>query len=374
MSENFKAKNAGVAEIAIVENVFGDADETTAAILKNAAQDEHPRVFVVADANVVQRTDGLGSRIGRYFKANALELAAPPFIAPGGEKTKNDGFQSALALANAMTAAHPGAHDAVIALGGGATLDLAGFAAATQRCRLPLVRIPTTAIAMVDGAFANTARIDAAGVKDALATPSHACAAIVDPSFLATVIPGVWKGGISELVRHAAVRDAALMRELAGAAAELREHGAAALRDLVCGAVRSRAAKGGSDFAEWCALRLQEISSFKVPHGYAVAIAIALETTYACARGLVKEADKALICQTLADCGALDGLTHNHHILADAQAISAGFAAWRERTGSFARTLPAGIGKAKVEDEPDAEMFQNATAELFAAADAAAAK
>lgn len=366
-SAEMKWEEKGVTSVALVDGVFSEADTVTAAALKAAAGSEKPRVLIVADANVVQRTEGLGSRIGRYVKANDISLVSPPIVLPAGEKLKCDNLQSITKICETALRANIGTNDIMIALGGGSLFDTAGFAAAQIRGGVKLVRVPTTTAAMVDGAFATTAAVNFGGTKNALCVPSHPVATIIDPDFTKTVLDGVWRGGFSDIVRHAAVRDATLLKRLSSAAPALRERDNDMMRDLIRLAVPSRISRGGSDFSLWCAHRLEAMSGYKLPHGYAVAIAICIDCAYAVERGMLKESEQEMICRTLADCGALDGLAHSQHLLAQADGVIKGLDEWRLSTGSEARTLPVGAGKGKPEAEPSRESYGKVISEFLAA-------
>ena len=163
-----KWEDKGTMHVAIVDGAFSETDSETAAALKTATGDDAPRILLVADSNVVQRTEGLGSRIGRYLQANGIALAAPPVVLNGGEKLKCDNLQSVNRIFEAALGADLGAKDAIVALGGGTLLDVAGFAAAHIRGGVGLVRVPTTAAAMVESSFATTAAVNFNGAKDAL--------------------------------------------------------------------------------------------------------------------------------------------------------------------------------------------------------------
>lgn len=366
-SAEMKWEEKGVMNVSIVDGVFSEADTATATILKTTTESEKPRVLLVADANVVQRTEGLGSRIGRYLQANGISLASPPIVLQAGEKLKCDNLQSVMKICDTAVRADVGARDVMIALGGGSLLDTAGFAASHIRGGLKLVRIPTTTAAMVDSAFAPTAAVNFNSVKDALRVSSHPVAAIIDIDFTKTVLDGVWRGGFSELVRHAAVRDATLLKRLSAMAQAVHERDNDVMRELIRLAVASRISRGDSDFSLWCASRLESMSGYKLPHGYAVAIAICIDCAYAVECGMLKESEQELICRTLADCGALDGLAHSQHLLSQADSVLKGLDDWRVFTGSETRTLPVGAGKGKAETSPDRDSYRKVINEFFSA-------
>ena len=358
-------KREGTYPVKIVNDVFAEDHAELAKVLCEVTGSEHPRVLLVADANVVQRTDGLGTRIGRYLQAHGLELAGAPVVLGGGEKVKADNLQSVMTIVAAALEAKVGVRDAIVALGGGSVLDVAGYAAAQIRGGLKLVRLPTTVAAMVDAAFADNAALDHEGVKDALRVPSVPAAVVVDPRFALTVLDGVWRGGVGEMVRQAAVGDASLLKALVKSAEALKSRDAEAMFSLITAAVESRVKKGTTGFALWSAGRLEAMSGYKLPHGYAVPMSICIDCAYAVEKGILKEDDQEAICRILAACGALDGLAHSRHLLTQADSILRGLDAWRLTTGSESIVLPSGMGKCKLEESPDRESFRKVMKEFL---------
>lgn len=343
--------------IRISEKLFDVENLTVAETLREVTGSEKPRVMLVADANVVQRTEGLGTRIGRYVQTHGIELAGAPVVMGGGEKIKTDNLQSVQRIVAAALEAGVGAADVMMVLGGGTLLDVAGFAAAQIRGGIRLVRVPTTVAAMADGALSETAAVNGADAKDALRLTCRPAAVLVDPTFARTVLDGVWRGGLGELVRQAAVLDAPLMKKLAKNAEALRGRDAALLAEMVRDCLSTRAKKGPTDFALWSASRLETMSGYKLPHGYAVPLAVCLDCGYAVEKGLMAEADQELVCKTLADCGALDGLAHSQHLLAQPDGILRGLEDWRLATGSTQVLMPTGVGKSTVAEDFDREAF-----------------
>lgn len=350
-----------------IDGMFDEENEAFSDILRSLSGSDSPTVFLVADQNVVQKTQSIGTRIGRYFQKYAVRMAAAPVILSGGEKNKADGFQSVTTLISSMVDSKIGANDVVIALGGGALMDIAGYVASQVRGGVKLVRVPTTPAAMVDGAFSEMAAVDYQSVKDAVRVPCVPDCVVIDAGFAATVLDGVWRGGLGEIVRHAAVRDSALMRKFAKCVARLKDRDMEAYREILAAAVESRVKKGASPFALWSANRLESMSGYKLPHGYAVPIGVCIDCAYAVEKKYMKESDQELICRALADCGALDGLVHSHHLLSQADNILYGLDAWRLSTGSEALVLPAGVGKETVDGSPDRELFRKVIKEFLSA-------
>jgi len=361
-------KNCLSCRVEFVDDVFGESKKLAEVLADIGGEAGQPKVLIVADANVVQRTEGLGARIGKYVQTHGLRLAGNPVVLSGGEKIKADNLQSALKVMSAALDAKLGRNDCILALGGGSLLDVAGYAAAQVRGGVRLVRMPTTPAAMIDAAFAEYAAVDSASVKDALRVPSAAAAVVVDTTFAKTVLDGVWRGGIGEAVRLAAVTDGPFVKKLVKWADAYRRRDMATLGEIVRAADAVRTKKGSTSFAEWIAMRLESVSGYKLPHGYAVSIGICADTGYAAARGLLTAKDRDMICGVLEKCGALDGLAHSRHILSQPDNVLFGLDAWRLSSDGSGIVLPAGLGKQTVDAEPDRETYAKVLKELSAVA------
>ena len=351
--------------VEVVEDVFGESS-VLADTLKKVTGSGTPKVLIVADMNVVQRTAGLGSKIGRYVQAHGIVLAGSPVVMAGGEKVKADNLQSALTVVSAILSAKLGRNDVVLAIGGGTILDVAGYAAAQVRGGVRIVRLPTTPAAMMDAAYAEFAAVDSATVKDALQVPSAPAAVVIDPSFAYTVLDGVWRGGIGEAVRLAVALDAPLVKKLVKLAPDYAARKPGALEDVVSAVRAVRAKKGATVFAQWAALRLEAMSGYKLPHGYAVAIGICIDLGYAVAKGALKAADRETALGILRTCGALDGLVHSSHLLGQCDSLLLGLDAWALSAAVPAIVVPAGFGKAKPEESPDRELLRTVFKDLVA--------
>ena len=262
--------------VEFTEDAFGESAVLADTLRKVTGSDE-PKVLIVADMNVVQRMEGLGSKIGRYVQEHKIRLAGSPVVIAGGEKVKADNLQSALKIVSEMLSAKIGRNDAVLAIGGGTLLDVAGYAAAQVRGGVKIVRMPTTPAAMMGAAYADYAAVDSATVKDALRVPSVPAAVVIDTSFAASVLDGVWRGGIGESVRLAVAADAALLKKVEAVAEDYRGRDMSALATIVREVQAVRAKKGGTQLGQWAALRLESMSGYKLPHGYAVPIGLCID-------------------------------------------------------------------------------------------------
>ncbi len=358
----WKDKSSCVVRFA--SDIFAEENTMLIEILKTVTGSEKPRILLVADTNVVQHTEGLGTRIGKYVQTHGITLAASPVVMTGSEKIKGDNFQSVQRILMAALEAKIGVNDVMLVIGGGSLMDVAGFAAAQVRGGMKTVRIPTTLAAMMDGAFSTAAALNVPNIKDAIRLPYRPSAILIDPTFAQTLLDGVWRGGLGEAVRQATLTDASLMKKIAKKAADLRVRDLDATTEIVRAVVESRVKKGTTGFALWSAARLESMSGYKLPHGYSVPMGVCIDSAYAVVRGYLSADDRDFICGALSACGALEGLIHSRHLLQRQSDILYGLDSWRLATGTEELILPAGVGKSVVEESPDRLLFEKVLKEL----------
>ncbi|MBP5285139.1 MAG: iron-containing alcohol dehydrogenase [Kiritimatiellae bacterium] len=354
------AKKQNDYPVLTTSDLFGKGSDAFLEML-DRIDGRNSKLALIADANVVQYTPDLGTKIGIFLQEKGLKLASAPIVIPGGEKCKNDNGNAERKVVSSLISEKIGRNDIAIAIGGGAVLDVAGYACAQVRGGVRIVRIPTTISGMVDGAFADEAAIDGLGIKDSMHLASIPAAVIIDTLFVRTVLDGVWRGGSGELVRLAAARDATLFKQIEAAAGKIRSHDRDTMIEIVICATQTRVKKGGTKIGKWCSTRLEAMSGFKMPYGYSTAIALGIECLYSVAKGYMKAEDSDRTISLLAQLGALEGLSHSRNLLeTGGEAILRGLDAWVLREGNAVRELPAGVGKLCVEENPDLETYRKA--------------
>ena len=192
-------------------------------LLGSGALDALPRVWrpawhaaaLVADRNVMRL---YGARALRILRRCTPHVLSCPF--PAGETHKTRALKAA--IEDRLLAAGLGRDTCLVALGGGVTLDLAGFVAATYLRGIPHVLVPTTLLAQVDAAFGGKTGINAPAGKNLVGAFHFPEAVLVDPQLLRTLPEAEWLGGLAEVVKHAVVGDPALFRLLERRAERLR--------------------------------------------------------------------------------------------------------------------------------------------------------
>jgi len=132
---------------------------------------------------------------------------------PAGEASKS--MAHAEELCREMIRAGHDRKSFVIALGGGVVGDLAGFVAAIFYRGLPFLQIPTTIVAQVDSSVGGKTGVNVTEGKNLLGAFHQPRLVVVDPETLRTLPDREFREGFAEAIKHAAIRDAAMLGDLA---------------------------------------------------------------------------------------------------------------------------------------------------------------
>ena len=130
-----------------------------------------------------------------------------------GEASKSMGH--AESLCREMIRAGHDRKSLVVALGGGVVGDLAGFVASIFYRGIPFVQIPTTIVAQVDSSVGGKTGVNVGEGKNLLGAFHQPRLVIVDPETLRTLPGREFCEGFAEAIKHAAIRDAAMLDDLA---------------------------------------------------------------------------------------------------------------------------------------------------------------
>lgn len=132
---------------------------------------------------------------------------------PAGEASKS--LTHVETLCREMIRAGHDRKSMVVALGGGVVGDLAGFVAAIFLRGVPFVQIPTTIVSQVDSSVGGKTGVNVAEGKNLLGSFHQPRLVIVDTATLRTLPDREFREGFAEAIKHAAIRDAAMLDELA---------------------------------------------------------------------------------------------------------------------------------------------------------------
>jgi len=282
---------------------FSTKNNTLAEILQPKLEGRRTKTLVFVDEGIMDGNPNLIDQINSYFRSREerLNLVCPPQFIKGGEPAKNDWglVESIWSLLNKYGMCR---HSYVIIIGGGASLDLVGFAASTAHRGVRLIRFPTTTLSQGDGGVGVKNGVNFFGKKNWVGTFSVPDAVVNDFTFLHSLPKNQKRAGYVEAIKVALIRDRSFFEFIEENADSLAKFDKKVLEQVI----RKSAAlhldhiassgdpfeKGSArplDFGHWVAHKLEQISSFKIGHGDAVAIGLSVDLTYAAHVGLVKQ-------------------------------------------------------------------------------------
>ena len=331
------------------------------------------KVLVVLDDGLTKHYPDLTADITAYFMSRAgLELVAAPLLVPGGEATKN-APENVTLVQEAVHRYGIDRHSYIVAVGGGALLDLAGYAAATAHRGVRLVRVPTTVLSQNDSAVGVKNGVNAFGKKNFLGTFAPPHSVFNDLNFLNTLEQRDWVGGLSEAAKVALLKDAAFFGFLEQNAPKLKDRDEEAMAYAVrrCAELHlEHIATAGDpfefgssrplDFGHWSAHKLEALTNYTLRHGEAVAVGIALDSVYSHLAGLLSETDLRRILGFFGELGLESYVTE----LED-PAVIAGLGEFREHLGGqLTIMLLESVGHGKEVHEMDEALVKRAVGAL----------
>ncbi|MGC8742363.1 MAG: 3-dehydroquinate synthase [Verrucomicrobiia bacterium] len=283
------------------EKVFSQKNNLLKNLLDSA--DEHSKALFVIDGSVIAHHKDLFSEIQKYFKSNITKTALvdDSIIVPGSENVKND-LRSLFHILSAIEKHHLDRHSYLMAIGGGATLDIAGFAAAIAHRGIRHIRFPTTTLSQCDSGVGVKNGINLFGKKNFIGTFYPPTAVINDFDFLNSLSERDKRCGFAEAIKVALIKDEEFFKTIKSLSGKLVSFHKDSIKTVIIQSARlhiEHIVNGGDpfetgnskplDFGHWSAHKLEQLSNFRIKHGEAVAIGIALDAIYCYYAGLIKD-------------------------------------------------------------------------------------
>lgn len=283
-------------------------------------------------------------------------IEASLFVLPHGEQNKTlDNYEKLLLHISSLRL---GRSDALIALGGGVTGDLTGFAAATYQRGMVFVQVPTTLLAAIDSSVGGKTAVDLPGGKNQVGCFYQPWLVLCDPDTLSTLPPEELRCGLAEAAKYAVLGSRELYQCLI-------EGGAGSdLEDMICRCVemkRDIIARDEFDLGLRQMLNLghtiahgiEACSQFSVLHGQAVSIGLAVIARAACSMGFCSAAVTEQILALLERLGLPTATEYSLEQLYQAALLDK-----KIRSGSLDLVVPEDIGRCRLVKIKTAELRQ----------------
>ena len=232
------------------------------------------------------------------------------FTFPAGEASKRAGTY--LDMLEFLCAHEFDRKDVVVALGGGVTGDVAGFAAATYMRGIHLAQVPTSLLAMVDSSVGGKTAIDLEGGKNLAGAFWQPGVVVADVMCLATLTDPQFQDGCAEVVKHCVLADPDLFAELEdeplspaslvldpGRVARIVGRNIAIKRDVVQADEREQGARKLLNLGHSIGHAVEAAEDYTLGHGNCVSIGLSAIARASAARGWCSTATARRIVRLL---------------------------------------------------------------------------
>ncbi|MGZ4619196.1 MAG: 3-dehydroquinate synthase [Frankiaceae bacterium] len=190
-------------------------------------------------------------------------------------------------------------NDAVVGFGGGATTDLAGFAAATWLRGVRVVHVPTTLLAMVDAAVGGKTGIDTEEGKNLVGAFHQPAGVLCDLVTLGTLPPNEFTSGLAEVVKAGFIADPVILDRL-----EADPSGRADIQELIVRSVQMKADVVGSDpneagrreilnYGHTLGHAIEKVERYRGRHGAAISVGMCFAAALGRLTGVLDDATAA---------------------------------------------------------------------------------
>jgi 3-dehydroquinate synthase len=369
-------------QVHFTDGVFEPENTLLRDVMVDGSQQRRHKVLVVLDEALAKSQPNLARSIEIYFAAFAKEvrLVCPPIVLEGGERTKNSYFHVS-EIHSQIDRHHIDRHSYIICVGGGALLDMVGLAAATAHRGVRHIRIPSTTLSQDDSGVGVKNGINAFGKKNFIGTFCPPFAVVNDFALLASLSARDKRAGYIEAVKVALIRDAEFFESIERDAFKLREFDPEAMKRVIyrCAELHmNHIATSGDpfefgsarplDFGHWAAHKLEQLSEYRLRHGEAVAVGIAVDVIYSRRKGFLDGSSSERILRLIEVLG-FDLFANEllHADSNDALNVLTGLEEFREHLGGeLTITLLRGVGHGFEVHEMDSEIVAQSIYELEA--------
>lgn len=279
-------------------------------LLQKVVGGPEARVTVILDSGVEEHWPELSDDIKAYFTSGVHVE-----VVPGGEQVKNS-FSHVDRVLQVVNEYGIDRHSYVIGIGGGAVLDMVGFASAIAHRGVRHIRIPTTVLSQNDSGVGVKNGVNYFGKKNFIGCFAPPYAVINDAEFLTTLDIRDWRSGIAEAIKVALLKDADFFDWIEQNTERLNQRDLDTMEYLVfkCAELHVNHISGNGDpfefgssrpldFGHWSAHKLEHLSGYAVRHGEAVAMGMALDISYAYNLGLLALDKRDRIIDLIRACG-----------------------------------------------------------------------
>lgn len=317
---------------------------------------EHKKICVVTDETVNALYAGEDQEIFRSL--SEAGFAVYKFVFPGGEEHKS--LATIEKLLEYLAKEKFTRSDLLLALGGGITGDVTGFAASAYLRGIDYIQVPTTLLAVVDSSVGGKTGVNLCAGKNLVGAFWQPRLVLFDPKVLLTLSEDLKLDGIAEAVKAGVIADQAIidsvntaympediryLTELAARAVEVK-------RKVVEEDERDNGCRQLLNFGHTLAHGIESCSHYKISHGHAVAMGMVIVSEAADKLGWTKESCGEAIYEILSRFGFPLDCPFDAKELTEAALQDK-----KIRGNEITLVIPSYIGKCELKKIPVSELY-----------------
>ena len=318
------------------------------------------RYAIITDTNVQKL---YGEQLVTSMTDAGLDAKLFPF--PAGEKSKT--LFTVEALASRMAMAGFDRHDAIVALGGGVTGDIAGFLASAYMRGIPFVQVPTSLLAQVDSSVGGKTGVDLPEGKNLFGAFYQPKAVYIDIGVLETLPREELLGGLAEVIKYGVIRDAEFFTFLEEYRRKILQLEEDVIEKMICRCCEIKAEVVAADehegglrkilnYGHTIGHAIEGASNYQLIHGLAVAIGMVAASRISQMRETLSGREAERIYSVISAYGMpvtvpayLDRGLIKRYLKTDKKAVK----------GNVFYILPEAIGSTYITDEVSGEMIDS---------------
>ena len=316
------------------------------------------RYAVVSDSNVAKL---YGERLLNILASAGISSRMFTFVA--GEENKT--MATVTDLASQLARAGYDRHDAIIALGGGVTGDIAGFLASAYMRGIPFIQIPTTLLSQVDSSVGGKTGVDLPEGKNLVGAFYQPRAVYIDIEVLQTLDDQELLGGLAEVIKYGVIWDEGFFTFLENERERIFSLTPEVIVDMItrCCAIKAEVVaederEGGLrkilNYGHTIGHAVEGASSFQLIHGLAVSIGMVAAARLSILKGTLSQDVLDRITNILISYGMpteipgdLDRAEIKRYLKTDKKAVS----------GKVQFVLPDKIGSTYITDDVSVDLI-----------------
>lgn len=222
------------------------------------------------------------------------------FIFKAGEEQKN--LDTISDIYNQLITEHFDRKDLLLALGGGVTGDMCGFAASTYLRGIDFIQIPTTLLAQVDSSIGGKTGVDFRQYKNMVGAFYQPKLVYMNLNVLQTLPDEHFYAGMGEIVKHGLIRDReyfdwlcsnseAILERRIDILGKMIQRSCDIKRSVVENDPKEKGERALLNFGHTIGHAIEKLSNFRLIHGYCVALGMVAACNISTQRGMISPED-----------------------------------------------------------------------------------